>query len=91
MSAHTEIIDDIPQTQQTKKSSASKTDLILRLLGRKTGASVDDLCKLTNWQAHSVRGFLSGTVRKKLGHEVSRRKDTKGVTRYHLVKPEPRS
>lgn len=96
MSTQNETIVDQPRTHKTKKSaptkpSANKTDLVLRSLNRKAGASVDDLCKLTNWQAHSVRGFLSGTVRKKLGHKVSRRKDAKGVTRYHLVKPEPRS
>jgi hypothetical protein len=50
------------------KQSASKSDLVLRALKRKSGVSVDELCKLTGWQAHSVRGFLSGTVRKKLGH-----------------------
>ncbi len=91
MSIQTNAIDDQPQGQQAKKSRVSKTDLVLRSLGRKAGASVDDLCKLTNWQAHSVRGFLSGTVRKKLGLEITRRKDAKGVTRYNLVKPEPRS
>jgi len=91
MSIQTNAISNQQQEQQVKKSRVSKTALVLRSLGRKAGASVDDLCKLTNWQAHSVRGFLSGTVRKKLGHEVSRRKDARGVTRYHLVKPEPRS
>lgn len=96
MSTQNETTGDHPRTHETKKltptkSSAIKTDLVLRSLNRKAGASVDELCKLTNWQSHSVRGFLSGTVRKQLGHEVSRRKDAKGVTRYHLVKPEPRS
>ncbi len=96
MSTQNETAIDQTPTHKTKKSvptksPASKTDLVLRSLSRKAGASVDELCKLTNWQAHTVRGFLSGTVRKKLGHEISRRKDAKGVSRYHLVKPEPRS
>ena len=91
MSTQIETNVDQPQTLQAKKpvpneSSAGKTDLVLRSLSRKAGASVDELCKRTNWQAHSVRGFLSGTVRKKLGLEVSRRKDAKGITRYYIVK-----
>ena len=91
MSTQTETNVDQPQTHQIKKpapgkSSAGKTNLVLRSLNRKAGASVDELCKLTDWQPHSVRGFLSGTVRRKLGMEVSRRKDAKGITRYYIVK-----
>ena len=67
--------------------SASKSDLVLRTLKRKSGVRVDELCKLTGWQAHSVRGYLSGTVRKKLGHRVIRETDAKGVTRYSISKP----
>jgi hypothetical protein len=68
------------------KQSDRKSDLVLRALKRKSGVSLDELCKLTGWQTHSVRGFLSGTVRKKLGHEVVRQTDAKGVTRYSIAK-----
>ena len=91
MSTQNETTVDHPRTHETKKltptkSSAIKTDLVLRSLNRKAGASVDELCKLTEWQPHSVRGFLSGTVRKKLGLEVSTRKDANSTTRYYIVK-----
>ena len=76
-----------PKIPQADKQSASKSDLVLRALKRKSGVRIDELCKLTGWQAHSVRGFLSGTVRKKLGHEVTRLTDAKGVTRYSIGKP----
>src|SRR5712664_733982 len=44
----------------------SKQDKIVALLRRPEGANLDVLVKETGWQKHSVRGFLAGTVRKKL-------------------------
>ena len=44
----------------------SKQDRIVALLQRPEGAALDALVKETEWQKHSVRGFLAGTVRKKL-------------------------
>jgi hypothetical protein len=44
----------------------SKQGKILALLRRPNGAGLDLLVKETGWQKHSVRGFLAGTVRKKL-------------------------
>src|SRR5437868_3332826 len=42
----------------------SKAAKILDLLNRPGGAKLKALMKATGWQAHSVRGFLSGTLRK---------------------------
>ncbi len=50
----------------SKDAAQSKQDNVLALLRRPEGASLDALVKATGWQQHSVRGFLAGTVRKKL-------------------------
>jgi Protein of unknown function (DUF3489) len=47
--------------------SNTKSSLILQLLGQASGATVKELAAATDWQNHSVRGFLSATVKKKLG------------------------
>ena len=41
----------------------SKTATILDLLKRKDGATLKELMKVSGWQAHSVRGFLSAAWR----------------------------
>jgi hypothetical protein len=40
------------------------------MMGRPNGATIKDLTKATAWQAHSVRGAISGMLRKKLGLNV---------------------
>jgi Protein of unknown function (DUF3489) len=56
----------------------SKTETILGLLKRPEGASAKELLKITGWQAHSLRGFISGTLGKKMGLSVT---STKGENR----------
>src|SRR5229473_6648554 len=50
----------------------SKTAKILALLKRPGGASLQQLQKATGWQAHSVRGFLSGTLARRFGQAAGR-------------------
>ena len=60
------------RTKPSKAPSArtaktpSKHDTLLKLLRQDKGTTLDALVKSSGWQKHSVRGFLAGTVRKKL-------------------------
>jgi len=54
----------------------SKTAKVLELLKRSGGVTTKELIKATGWQPASVRGFLSGTVGKKMGQAVT---SVKGV------------
>ena len=62
----------------------SKTAQILGLLKRPGGATMKELMKATNWQPHSVRGCLSGTVGKKMGLTVTSTKGDDGERSYSV-------
>jgi hypothetical protein len=62
----------------------SKARKVLDLLKRPDGANLAELMKATGWQAHSVRGFLSGTVSKKLGLTVTSTKVEDGERTYSI-------
>ncbi|HXJ38720.1 MAG TPA: DUF3489 domain-containing protein, partial [Bryobacteraceae bacterium] len=62
----------------------SKTEKVLDLLKRSGGATAKELMKATGWQAHSVRGFLSGTVSKKMGLAVTSTKGEDGERSYSI-------
>jgi hypothetical protein len=62
----------------------SKAAKILDLLKRPDGATLAELMKATSWQAHSVRGFLSGTLRKNLGLTIESAKGEDGERTYSV-------
>jgi hypothetical protein len=57
-----------PQKGQQQSRSpfreGSKAAQVYALLGRPQGATAQELQQLTGWQRHSVRGFLSASLRK---------------------------
>ena len=63
----------------------TKRDLVIQILGRQSGASIDEIAAKTGWQTHSVRGFLSAVVRKKLGLTLASEAGKDGARRYHIT------
>lgn len=54
-----------------KSGAPTKQALLLELLRRKGGATIDEMVKATGWQPHSIRGAISGLIKKKLGLAVT--------------------
>jgi Protein of unknown function (DUF3489) len=64
----------------------SKTAKVLTLLQQSGGVTLKRLMKATGWQPHSVRGFLSGTLGKKMGLRIESRKTHDGERIYSVGK-----
>lgn len=68
----------------TKTRAKTKSEAVIALLTRSRGATIDEMMTATDWQAHSVRGFIAGTVKKKLGRSVTSETTSKGRV-YRIV------
>jgi Protein of unknown function (DUF3489) len=62
----------------------TKQQTCLDLLGRREGATIEELEQATGWQKHSVRGFLAGAVKTKLGLTLVSEKPDAGPRRYRI-------
>ena len=68
----------------TQVRDDSKKAKVLVMLGRKGGCTLAEIMKATDWQAHTVRGFISGTLGKKMGLAVASVKNDDGERAYSL-------
>ena len=80
-------VEGAAQHLEPAKSATSKntkSELILKKLRSAKGASIEMLIAETGWQAHSVRGFLSAIVKKKLALNLVSKSGKDGVRRYRV-------
>src|SRR5215467_7393830 len=73
------------QTAPRSGGGISKHDRVLGLLRAKGGTTIAAISKVTGWQPHSVRGFLAGVVKKKLGLTLESEKIKSGRI-YRIVR-----
>jgi hypothetical protein len=57
-----------------RDTSISKQAQAVALMKEPGGVLATVLCEMFGWQPHSLRGFVAGTVKKKLGYRVSSEK-----------------
>ncbi len=62
----------------------SKKAIVLELIRRAAGASLKEIMDATDWQAHSVRGFISGSLSKKMGLSIESFKRADGARAYRV-------
>jgi len=84
-----------PNTKRSRKASTaeggaptaregSKKAIVLEMLKRPDGATLKDIMAATDWQAHSVRGFISGSITKKMSLNVESFKREDGARAYRV-------
>ncbi|MCX6632304.1 MAG: DUF3489 domain-containing protein [Candidatus Solibacter sp.] len=86
--------DAKPASKKASKAKAdatvprefSKKAIVLDLLRRKDGATMAEIAKATDWQNHSIRGFISGNLTKKMGLVVESSKNEAGERVYRVGK-----
>lgn len=72
-----------PRTVRTRESSKQAT--VINMLKRAEGATVEQICQATGWQAHTVRGAMAGALKKKLGLDIQSTKDSGGDRVYRIA------
>ncbi len=82
-----EPIDALQKLETTPPSIRHCTKLaaIIDAMRHPGGANIVQMMAVTSWQAHTVRGAISGMVRKRLGYEVVTEKGTDGLRTYRIA------
>jgi Protein of unknown function (DUF3489) len=74
-----------PSQQTNEAATGSKQSRVIAMLQSPTGATIAAMMKATGWQPHSVRGFLAGVVRKRLGLKLAS-KTIAGTRVYQIMR-----
>lgn len=74
------------KTAPSKQAAAgTKLSQLIGLLRTAKGITIAQAATALGWQVHSVRGVLSGTIKKKLGLSVLKSPGADGVQHYRLA------
>ena len=73
------------QPRVRRPREGSKEALVVSMLQRPEGATIDQIMAATGWQRHTVRGAFAGALKKKLGLEVTSSKEEGGERVYRIA------
>ncbi len=76
--------NSIPKTTDAAPRQ-TKQQIMIDLLRRPEGAGIEEITAATGWQSHTVRGAMSGALKKKLGLEITSKK-VEGLGRVYRIK-----
>jgi len=74
---------DTPK-EPRKRREGTKQAVLIDMLRRDEGATIGQIVEATGWQPHTVRGAISGALKKKLGLTVTSEKTESGERVYHI-------
>ena len=70
---------------QTIEKKPTKTQIAIDMFRCAEGATIKELSEALGWQKHTVRGFISGTIRKKLNLNLVKSKRKSGESSYFIL------
>jgi hypothetical protein len=77
---------EVPQQVKAQhRKRVSKQSMLIDLLKRDEGASISQIVEATAWLPHTVRGVISGALKKKLGLNVASEKADSGERVYRII------
>ena len=72
--------------KDSQPPEGSKKQIVIEMMRCNDGATLAEIMAKTDWQAHTVRGFVSGTLMKKMKLPVSSTKNEAGERVYKIEK-----
>jgi hypothetical protein len=74
----------LPQPTSPRIRQNNKQAQVIDMLKRPQGTTIEEITQATAWQAHTVRGFFSAALKKKLGFTITSSKSD-GTTRSYRI------
>jgi hypothetical protein len=75
------------ETKPRRTRDNSRQATVIAMLRRLEGATIAQICEVTGWQAHTVRGTFAGAFKKKLGLNLTSDKDAGSERVYRAIHP----